>query len=533
MEMSMSWWAGLLFPTAGVRVESVEVDVDEVRVRVRAASNAEYAACPGRGASSARVHDRYVRRLAHSTVAGRAVGVHLAVRRFVCADRGCPRRTFVEQIDGLTWRYGRRSRALRTVLERIALALAGRAGARLAVGLGVLVGAATLLRLIRALPEPELDHAPRVLGIDDFATRRGHVYATVLVDIEAHRVIDVLPDRTADTLAAWLDAHPGVEIACRDRAGAYAEAVRTAAPDAQQVADRWHLWHNLWEVVEKCVLAHRDHLVEPVDAESSEREPEVGRPVPGVVEGALWVRSRERYTAVQDLVAKGVGISAIGEALGLDRKTVRRFAHAACVEDVLTVHAARSRGTLRPYLGHLHQRWNEGCTDGAVLHAEIRDLGFRGGRRTVRRWLQPLRAAGRPAPRVVEAPTVRQVTRWLTRHPDSLAAEETLQLKRVLARSPELRYVSEAVREFVEMMRDRRGRELPDWIDRVAADGSPPLRGFAVNLRRDLDAVVAGPSLPWNSGPVEGAVTRIKYLKRQMFGRANFDLLRLRILNPN
>lgn len=287
---------------------------------------------------------------------------------------------------------------------------------------------------------------------------------------------------------------------CRDRASAYAEAVRTAAPEAEQVADRWHLWHNLCEVVEKCVLAHRDHLAEPVDEEPP--EPEVGGPVPDVVEGALGVRSRERYAAVQDLVAKGVGISVISEALGLDRKTVRRFAQAATVEEVLTVHAARSRGTLRPYLAHLHQRWNEGCTDGAVLHAEIRNLGFRGSKRTVRRWLQPLRASGHPAPRVSDAPTVRQITQWLTRHPDSLAAEETLQLKRVLARSPELRRVSEAIRGFAGMMRDRRGHELPDWIDHVAADGSPPLRGFATNLRRDLDAVVAGlsPAVEQRSG---------------------------------
>lgn len=167
-----------------------------------------------------------------------------------------------------------------------------------------------------------------------------------------------------------------------------------------------------------------------------------------------------------------------------------------------------------------------------MLHAEVRDLGFRGSRRTIRRWLQPA-PSGRPTPRVPEAPTVRQVTQWLTRHPDSLAAEETLHLKRVLARSPELRHVAETARGFAEMMRNRRGCELPDWIDRVAADDSQPLRGFAVNLRRDLDPAVAGLSLPWNSGPVEGAVTRIKYLKRQMFGRANFDLLRLRILNPN
>ncbi|MGW1998456.1 ISL3 family transposase [Embleya sp. NPDC001921] len=199
----------------------------------------------------------------------------------------------------------------------------------------------------------------------------------------------------------------------------------------------------------------------------------------------------------------------------------------------ITVRAARSRGTLRPYLGHLHQRWNEGCTDGAVLHAEIRQLGYRGATRTVRRWLQPLRASGQPAPKVSDTPTVRLAAQWLTRHPDSLTAEEALQLKRILARSPELQYVSDAVRGFAELMRDRRGRELPDWIDRVAAEGCPPLRGFAVNLRRDLDAVTAGLSLPWNSGPVEGAVTRIKYLKRQMFGRANFDLLRLRIINPN
>jgi transposase len=215
--------------------------------------------------------------------------------------------------------------------------------------------------------------------------------------------------------------------------------------------------------------------------------------------------------------------------LQLDRKTVQRFAHADSIDELLT--KARNRGSLldafKPYL---HERFNGGCTDAARLTEEIVAIGYRGSDKTVRRYLQPFRATLTAPPAKPVPPTVQKVTSWLTRRPEDLTESQTLCLKNILARSPALQTTHDLVRGFATILTQRRGPDLDAWMRQIDADGPPALRSLVAGLRTDLDAVTAGLTMQWSSGPVEGNVNRIKMLKRQMYGRSGLDLLRKRVL---
>ncbi|MCM6774534.1 ISL3 family transposase [Nocardia sp. CDC159] len=491
---------------------------------------------------SRRVHSRYQRRLADTAITGREVLIRLTVRRLFCDNPNCGRRTFAEQVPGLAARHARRTTVLQRLLYAVALALGGRPGARLTRHLAATVSRMTLLRQIRALPDPD-QPTPRVLGVDDFALRRGHHYGTVLIDIETRRPVDVLADRTADTLAAWLRAHAGVEIVCRDRAGAYADGIAAGAPNALQVADRWHLWHNLGEAVERVVARHRASF--GAATAKSDTEPAImGQQETSAAAEVIrsptnrtdkWaVRTRERYAAVHGLLAEGVSLRAIGTQLGLARGTVRRFARATSVEELLVNNGTGRRPSLlEKFKPYLHQRWNEGCTNAAQLFREIQDLGYRGGPKILLHYLHPLRAASLIPRPDRKPPSVRRVVSWIMNDPTRLDPDDRQRLDAILATSAELTALAGHVRAFATMMGHLRGRELEQWMTAVDTDDLPALHSFVRGLRRDFDAVTAGLTLHWSSGPVEGHVNRIKMIKRQMFGRAKPDLLRKRILLSN
>ncbi|MFE3002952.1 ISL3 family transposase [Nocardia sp. NPDC059246] len=344
----------------------------------------------------------------------------------------------------------------------------------------------------------------------------------LMVDMHTHRPVDLLRDRLNDTFAEWLRAHPGATVICRDRAGGYAEGARRGAPDAIQVADRFHLLYNLTGAVDRVVRAHRKCLHDQPATEA------VAQPVPPpkAVDGYRAELTRQRWAEVHALWDKGIGTTAISRALNLDGKTVRRYALAANADELLT-QLPRCRSSLDQHTAYLAGRWQEGCTNAAILAAELRERGYKGSERQVRRLLHTWRAGTTPP---IAAPKPRQVTGWIIRPAVHRTEPEKADLARILDRCPVLRTVDQLVSDFGGMLRHRRGQHLDAWIAAAQTSDVTQLQGFAARLLKDYDAVRNGLTLPWSSGAVEGTVTKLKAVKRAIYGRANFDLLRRRKL---
>jgi len=530
---------GLLLPhLAGVAVEAAEVAGGRVRIWARAGT--EGASCPRCGQFSQRVHSAYERRLADAPVGGQPVTIRLAVRRFFCGNPDCAAVTFAEQVEGLTSRRARRTPPLARTLTAIALALAGRAGTRLAAALDLAAGRSSMLRLVMAQPDPQTTTVT-VLGVDDFAFRRGRDYGTLLVNAETGEPVDLLRDREADTFAEWLKNHPGTEVICRDRAGAYADGARQGAPHAVQVADRWHLYHNLAGHVEKAVARHRTCLEEPA-AEPEPQQAEAGQDPPDLQQAAaaaaarraeestLAVRTRQRYEQVQALRAQGKGIKPIMRETGLAKETVRRFYRAATAGELLAKVKDGRPSLLDDYKPYLHQRWNEGCTNVRQLHGELRERGYPGSYGTIRDYVLPFRETGAAPPAVPGPPKARDLASWILKDPDHLDDDEKAKLAQARERCPHLDALATHVTGFAKILTGLHGDRLDDWITNVEADDQPDLHSFARGLKHDHDAVLNGLTMAWSSGVVEGNVNRLKMLKRQMYGRATFELLRKRVL---
>ena len=503
---------------AGLVVEQVLPDQDRIVVHAQPVSAA--AACPTCGYPSKRLHSRYTRILADLPWQGRLVSIHVRARRLRCVTPNCSRRIFTERLPGIADSLARRTTRLHEAQRQVGLALGGEPGARLAARLALPVSGDTLLRMVRA-GTPPLMHAPRVLGVDDWAWRRGQRYGTILCDLERRRVVDLLPDRSAETLAGWLADRPGIEIVSRDRAGVYAEGARRGAPEAIQVADRWHLLANCSQALLEVVKRHLNRLRTPGIA----REGRVD--AAGLTDAErrswdCWQRKHLRFEEVLRLHHGGVAIREIQRRLALGRNTIRRW-----LRDGGPEFRPVRPSTLDPYRTLLRRRWTEGCRNGAQLWRELREAGFRGSLRVVTEWTNRQRLS--PGPRRIDfrGPSARGMVRLLTTDPTRLEAGERSLVAWLCTSMPEIATARELALRFAEIIRDRASDTLDAWL--ADAERSA-LRSFAAGLKQDETAVRAALTHDWSNGQVEGQITRLKLLKRQMYGRAKLDLLRARLI---
>jgi transposase len=527
---------------AGLRLVRAEVFPDELILEV--VPRAAGACCPACRVRSRHLHSRSTRTVADQSLGGRRVTLHLQGRRFRCRQPTCHRQTFAEQRPALVGRSARRSVPLQALVQDLGLTLGGRPGARFAARRAVAVSRHTLLRTVRALPEPPVV-APAVLGVDDFARRRGQRDGTILVDLAARRVIDVWPERTAEALATWLRERGQPQIICRDRGGDDASGARQGAPDAVQVADRFHLVRNAVETLERVLARHPAALRAAVTAAEAPAGDGAAPPAPTAVPATPDPRRERRlarYAQVVALRRAGRTLAAIGEATGLSRPTVRTYANAATFPERAARRTRLSAGT--PHGAALQAHGSAGCRDATVLWAALRARGFTGSLRMVQRvvahWrVEPSRrgraakrfgVTPRPAPPRPRPPSPRQATWLLLRPADGLEPAQRALRDRLLAVAPEGEAALTLVTDFRRMLRERDHAALDGWLQAAAASPVRELRGFVAGLRRDRSAVEAALAYAWSSGQVEGQVTRTKLVKRQMYGRAKFDLLRTRVL---
>ncbi len=508
----------------GYDVALVTALAGALRIVVQAQSPT--AVCPACLQMSTEVHSRYWRTPSDVTPFGLHLQLQVYARRFRCRNPECQQRVFAERLPDIP-AWGRRSDRISTLLAYTALSVGGLPGRRVARLYGFAYSRHTLLRAARQVVA-DSPKAIEVLGVDDYAYRRGVNYGTLLYDFTERKVVDLLPGRSAEFLAAWLRAHPGVKVISRDRGGSYAQGAREGAPQAIQVADRFHLLQNLGDCLER-IAQKGIRLPTTTPATDPPPDPTPIQPRLTRVEeakAATRLRRRDRQDTIRDLFQQGASISAIAATLHIGRHTVRRYLRSvpdnarSCIVD--------------PYAEYLRRRWNEGEHNGRTLLAEIRAKGYTGSQTILYVFLQPWRAHGaarrgasalRAAPQTVSPRAFRRLVLKKARTPD----EESL-LASIASSDPSLAMSISLAHEFARTVREHDASAFDVWLGTATDAGLPDWKAFADSLRRDIDAVHNGITLQWSQGPVEGSIHRLKLIKRAMYGRGGHDLLRRRVI---
>lgn len=538
----------------GLKLEGLSIEAGKVTIFV--ISCASRARCPLCNHDSSRAHSRYVRTVSDLPWHGICVKLEVRVRRFFCDEASCERKIFCERLEEVAARARKTSR-LEEALLAIALELGGRAGARLALELSIVASRDTLLKRIKGAPVPEVGKV-RVLGVDDFAFKKGSTYGTILVNLERRKVVDLLPERSQESLVAWFGSHPDaeVEVATRDRSNIYREGLAKGAPGATHVADRWHLLHNLTLTLEEYLLEKRSILQKAAASEAAPEEkddaddfasgpimPNRPRTHDRKIEEAARKRHErlvEQWRNIRRLYLAKADLRDICRQLGISARTVYRYKD--LTEPPPRPAYKRKASVLDPYVPYLVRRWNEGCHNGKRLYREIREQGYQNSEEICARFTAQLRRAearGKPISSVPRAragsvaglsPTAKNVAALFMRHEEKLDEEQGAYLERLCEADEALADTRRLTQEFAEMVRGLEGEDLDGWLKDAEKSNSPAMRSFALGLRKDLDAVRAGLTEEWSNGCVEGFIHKLKLLKRQGYGRAGFELLRARML---
>lgn len=533
--------ATLLADPAAIQLETYVSELKAITIIVRSVQALPL--CPKCQLPSSSLHSNYQRLVADLPWHGVAIKLHLHTRKFRCRNACCPQKIFCERLPKVVAAYARKTVRLNDALTLLAFALGGEAGSRTAVGLGLAISGDSLLRRIRCYPLPALP-TPKILGVDDWAKRKRHNYGSILVDLEKRQPIDLLPDREATTFAAWLKDHPGVEVICRDRAGAFAEGAAVGCPQAQQVVDRWHLLKNATDVLHRILQKQGAKLVEAyrrVIAPGAEAGPPAFPPQDRRAKAREHTRQRRLalYEKVRSLHQQGVCQAEMTRQLGISKPQVRRLMQAESFPERAPF--PRRKTSVDGYADYLRRRWGEGCQVASQLWRELQEQGFHGPQGAVTRYVrnrlrdpqqvrvQYKRRVPRQAPDFAQ-PSAKQTTWLLLKDVEGLLEAEQQYVREVKRLCPEVNLAEELTSGFHRLVKEKQVEELSSWLAK-AESGSKEWQNFALGIKRELEAVKAALMSEWSNGQTEGQVNRLKFVKRQMYGRGKLDLLRARVLH--
>ncbi len=503
---------------SGLVIESVSDSSDSIILAVR--SEGGVAGCPLCGARSRRIHSRYDRQVADLPCAGKEIRLRVITRRFICGAPHCRRRIFAERFgDNVLPARSRRTARLECIVHHLGLALGGRPAASFAKRLMLPVSNDTLLRVVRRRTAPRADPLT-VVGIDDWAFRRNRRYGTIICDLERRRIVTLLPDREVATVRTWLADHPGIKIVSRDRGGGYGEATAKALPDAVQVADRWHLMENassaFLDAVRKSMRAIRSAIgsttITPELLTSAEK-----------LRYESYLRREETNTAIVTLARDGVSIKQIVRRLGHSRNLVRQTLRGRRAD----VFRTRQR-SLDAYYLFLEGQWGSGCRNGAELWRRLQTRGFRGSLRSVGEWTTRRRRSEAVSKQQLQrVPSARTIARLMTIKRDCMTKADGVVITAIETGVPSLVEARTLIDQFHDMIRKKDEAKLDAWIANAKAS---LVSSFATGVLKDIAAVRAAITQPWSNGQVEAQITKLKLVKRQMYGRAKLDLLKARLL---
>ncbi len=525
--------------------EKIEINANTVLVKVVSAG--KQAVCPYCQTTANRMHSCYSRTLDDLPCGERRVQIQWKAKRFFCDNYACSHFTFSERIPEVAGFYARKTRRLQDKQTELGFEVGGEAGKRVANLLNISISGDQILRLVHSKAETDYP-IPRVLGIDDWAIRKGQTYGTILVDLEKQQVVDLLPDRKPETLAAWLKEHPGIEIISRDRGKEYVQGIELTKQEFIQVADCFHLLKNMVEMLqrlfERCpmelALAAKQNSCGQIVASQAEASKQPGELASEKGSGKTRPEEKKpyrqvRFEEVKLLAEQGVSQRTIANKTGLARQTVRKYFH---LDQLPKKHQAAGSGSkAAPFMEFIRQRWEQNNPSVKQLFEELQAQGFTGGYASLNRaihsqmGIRNLKKSRTPT-RIPIQYSPKQ-TAWAIYKPD----EELKSWQKALCQtlweiSPLAKKARKLAHAFREMISNKQPDYLDEWLVQAESSQIVEFVRFAASLRSDYKAMKAALSFCWSNGQVEGQVNRLKLIKRQMYGRASFMLLRRRVLGP-